>query len=388
MEQQEDALTPCAVPAGEYQTLYVCLSQAMYNRHSEEKNIRCAIWNAFSLKLFGKNMDELGILLRSKKKLPMVREDTSNYVPLEEWLRLYAFDKKRMGSKYGSRRTSGTSDSSKVGHAEATPEVPAFVKKIPSLAKSLVLYALSNVTMGNKRKGSDVCVVAPIVADLYGIGTIMHEVEPGAPSPGAGEPTYIYNPENMPVSRCIHLLKYPGGYEVITDEDHVNLPIPTRVVSSLHRPPAVVKGRMVSPYKLMGFDPQEQRCFDVAKFNPPTEQGFVVHTVFLDFRLGKDHWQYTIKGCQGQGDKVYIYAVSRETNGRCATFISSWNYGFVDPILLMRTNEEGILVVPAEDKLSAARIVIMEHNCTIRDIRMQQEGEGDFVAKRGRKIIA
>lgn len=352
-------------------SLYTCISLVLYNRHSEADSIRESVWNAFSGNVFGMPTKALEVY-HDQRSAPQMCQSSCGDISLDAWTKLYAIGKSR--SSY--RTTNGEKRHSvDLTRASSSSSSPVLDGRHASLAKTLVGYVILN---SGGRCAPDIEVVAPILTQVWSIKTVVFEA-PAEPDTrissmvgrsGSPPPMYVHAPEHVEHGVSLQVFRRGRVYEIVTDAANMLChPIPNRLGGSIQNTGLA----SVSCYSLSIFSPEKRKCFEAGSFKQPLDRGDVVHSLSLDFTLGKRNWQYVIKGCQSMGSQVFIYAASTEQGVEWATYVSSWCNEFVDPVLYMKVHEKGIYIVPADTKKRAMQILIKEKNCRIRDIRLTRE---------------
>jgi hypothetical protein len=248
-------------------------------------------------------------------------------------------------------------------------------------------------------------VMCPLVAKVYHLGVVLYDA--GSPPADTlatrGEPSsrllgeealwrpvYTWHPpeDTLPPLRYLHLLQRGDTLQMLvnrkTDDDDLRVLVPTRVVGTL---PAALKTHYLfeaassraiearAVYKLDVFDCKQRRHLKVGSFVAPgmAEQGSrrlqTLHYMRLDMSISKkSDYVFLIEGCQDAAVPIHIYACSSSpTQGvRCATLIGHWRVDHTSPRVVLRDQDDALLIVPnASSQDAADACVRLEWKCRV-----------------------
>jgi hypothetical protein len=170
-----------------------------------------------------------------------------------------------------------------------------------------------------------------------------------------------------------------------TDADDLRVLVPTRVVGTL---PAALKTHYLfeaasskaivahAVYQLDVFDCKQRRHLLVGSFVAPgiVEQGTrrlqTLHYLRLDMSIisKKSDYVFLIEGCQKAAVPIHIYACSssQAPGTRCATLIGHWRVDHVSPRVVLRDQDDALLIVPnASSQEAADACVRLEWKCRV-----------------------
>lgn len=357
---RDEKLSPRSVP-DDGNGVYVCLSMALFDRHDQHQGIRSRVWNCFSVKAFGLDLQSLLTHpMDAVHPLPSIRREES----FQAWLsQLTLRDKQTLD--------------------------------LELLGGALVTTIKNNAQVGTR---SSLHVIAPLVCELYGVGIVLYDANGKNDSDDddghTWTPTRTWYPAHAKRDancvKYIHLLltrEMAVHLLVLTMRGSATDTIPTRVIGRL--PLKAKKQSLVNPwdselierhkvYQLDVYDATTRSHSTIGPFIAPATglnpNAQTMHYMRIDARVDKSNLIFTIEGCQKTNQPIYIYtittaAATKRAGVRRALLIGYWNVDYTSPRISLHNSDESIVIIPSNDPLVAAQRLVAECKCTLINSR-------------------
>lgn len=189
-------------------------------------------------------------------------------------------------------------------------------------------------------------VAACLLTECYQVGVALFESQ-------ARNPSAVWKPGRVDDrTRFVHLIMGPReAILVIASVNGVASGTTNRLVEELPLeftlpPPGT------SPYKLVAFNEHDRIHQVLGYFVPVSSAPGAIHVLPVETSSVNGSLHFFVSGCTEVAQRVFIYAVQ---SGR-AQLIARWDVDFCNPRVVIKEGDEAIVIVPAEDEHSAARI--------------------------------
>ncbi len=358
------SLTPRSFPK-DGNTLYVLLSTVVFDTHDNHANVRHKIWNLFCEKTVGQSID--AVLAVAGDPSTLTFKDACRD---EEWFEAWigTFDPRR-------------------GRVDLTDS-----RYAAALITMVQTHSMNHVDAPAME------LVAPLVVELFGIVLVLYvggkekylKQEPDRIWYPPGYASSVRNGQRQTYStmvKHVHLLRDTHcGIQLLVRPNPLARPIPTRVVGHLNlkereedgeegkRPweSDLVKKHAV--YSLGVYDSARRKHYQIGHFIAPetgrNPDAKLTHFINLDARFAlSDTLVFVIGGCQATTHPIYIFATKTLRGQRQAIPIGHWPVDYTDPRIGLEKTDDGIIIVPAGDRVTAYQTLIAECKCQVLEHR-------------------
>lgn len=363
------SLTPRSFPS-DGNGFYVLLSTVVYDTHDSHGEVRRQVWDLFCNKAVGLSLKD--VLALSPHEGLRFNEECRNEEWFDAWIKTF------------DPRGGGRVDLSQPRYAEA----------LVTMAKTHAL---------NRVEAPAMEIIAPLVVELFGIVIVLYvgdkekylKQEPARIwyPPGYANTARGGGSAGSTLIKHVHLLKTLGNggggggdIQLLVRPNPLARPIPTRVAGTLTLQETSGKDRAEEKpweselvkrhavYTLNVYDSARRKHYMVGRFIAPetgrNPAAKLTHFMHLDARFAlSDTLVFVICGCQATVQPIYIFATKTISGQKHATLIGYWPVDYTDPRIGLEKTDDGIVIVPVNDKTVAIQVLISECACIVAEHR-------------------
>ena len=127
-------------------------------------------------------------------------------------------------------------------------------------------------------------------------------------------------------------------------------------------------------YSLGVYDSARRKHYKIGQFIAPATgrnpDAKLTHFINLDARFAlSDTLVFVIGGCQATTQPIYIFATKTLRGQRQAILIGYWPVDYTDPRIGLEKTDDGIIIVPVGDRVTAIQTLIAECKCQVLEHR-------------------
>ncbi len=368
-------LTPRSFPS-DGNAFYVLLSTVIYDTHDSHVEVRRQVWSHFCEKTVGLSLDDV---------LRLSREASANGSYAAPNL---CFNEETCRGEEWFDAWISTFDPRGGGRIDLTH---------PRYADALITMAKTHSM--NRVEAPAMEIVCPLVTEIFGIVIVLYvgskekylKQEPSRIwyPPGYSNTARLGTPTGTvsTLVKHVHLLQTtPGGGDIqlLVRPNPLTRPIPTRVVGTLNlrerqqedvdKPWESDLVKQHAVYTLGVYDSVRRKHYMVGRFIAPetgrNPKAKLTHYMNLDARFAlSDTLVFIVGGCQATSQPIYIFATKTVSGQRHAVLIGYWPVDYTDPRIGLEKTDDGIVIVPVNDKTIAAQVLMSECSCVVAEHR-------------------